>query len=77
MAPQGGHFGVLCKLIAPWLLKPRCMSVDYITVDGTDSMSTPAYAKLASAVVVIVILRARAATDSAAFNDVSGSENWA
>ena len=77
MAPRGGHFGVVCELIAPWLLKPRCMSVKYIAVDGTDSTNTPAYAKPASAVVVIVILRARTATDSAAFYDVSGSANWA
>ena len=77
MAPPDGHFGVLRQLIALWLLKPLCMSIRYIAVDETDSMITPAYAKLASAVVVIVIVRARTATDSAAFDDVSGSENWA
>ena len=77
MAPPDGHFGVICELIAPWLLKLRCISVRYTLLHGTDSMITPVYAKLASVVVVTVILRARIATDSAAFDDVSGSAIWA
>ena len=76
MAPPDGHFGNLCEFIGRFLLKSRCMSVKYIHMDGTDSMSTAAYAISANAVVVILTLRARTAIESAAFDDISGTANW-